>query len=729
MADNQERINQIKQEDAIQRNLSTILQDRITKTGELTKAQKELVASTSGVQDLESKILAVQEEKEKALKKIAKFNRQADKDLLSQLDTAEKYLETEKEIKDNKEKQKDIQKELTDGIKEALGYSSELADLFAAGGVMALGAKAFTSAIEKTKEAFTATAENATNLYKSLGVSANEAADLAGDMQLAASTSLLYDMEDMSAAAGALSDKFGTTKHITQDMLKDVAGIASLTGDAASAADLATIFESAGADAGELTDEIKDIAQGVGVNASAVMKDMAANQQMMLGMSKEEIKILTQKTAELVKQGLSMEKMRGMSDNMLNIESSLKAEMKARQFGLGDMLGDTQAMRDAAYEIQFGDAEKGAEMMASVIKDAGLSTEKLGELGYKQTQMLAEVYGMTGDELVKMVQAQEENAELTAKYGESGAEMFGYIKAGAATALEGFKTMGVELVKLIAQYAIMNKMQGVGGKFGMGNLTGGGKGAAPAAPSGGAAMPEGGGKGMSGMTKAIQGIDAKKLLAGGAALVLVAASVFIFAKAVQEFMNVSWEAVGMAVVSMLALVAALALVGAIMMSGVGAVAILAGAAAMLVIAAALFVLGKAIQEIATGFGMMGELTTQLTALVMIAPALVGLAAVFTLLGLSMIPLAIGLALITPLIPVLLVLGSVLPTIANALGFGAEEDEGGSSGGQQGDPLLNEIKGLRRDIQAQPIQIVIDDKVVSTMNKKNVRMQGYRDNNG
>jgi len=69
MADNQERINQIKQEDAIQRNLSKILQERITQTGELTKAQKALVESTSGVQDLESKILAVQEEKEKVLKK------------------------------------------------------------------------------------------------------------------------------------------------------------------------------------------------------------------------------------------------------------------------------------------------------------------------------------------------------------------------------------------------------------------------------------------------------------------------------------------------------------------------------------------------------------------------------------------------------------------------------------------------------------------------------------
>jgi len=162
-----------------------------------------------------------------------------------------------------------------------------------------------------------------------------------------------------------------------------------------------------------------------------------------------------------------------------------------------------------------------------------------------------------------------------------------------------------------------------------------------------------------------------------------------------------------------------------MMSGVGAVAILAGAAAMLVIASALFVLGLAIQEIAKGFGMMGELTTQLTALVLIAPGLIALAGVFTLLGASMIPLAMGLALITPLLPTLMILGVFLPMIANALGLGGGES-GGAGGGSSSDPLLEEIKGLRSDIQSQPIQIVIDDKVVSTMNKKNVRMQGYRD---
>ena len=54
-------------------------------------------------------------------------------------------------------------------------------------------------------------------------------------------------------------------------------------------------------------------------------------------MSKEEIKIMKQKSAELVKQGLSMDKLRSISDNMLNIEGNIESSDE-KAFGLGEML-------------------------------------------------------------------------------------------------------------------------------------------------------------------------------------------------------------------------------------------------------------------------------------------------------------------------------------------------------------------------------------------------------
>ena len=151
-------------------------------------------------------------------------------------------------------------------------------------------------------------------------------------------------------------------------------------------------------------------------------------------------------------------------------------------------------------------------------------------------------------------------------------------------------------------------------------------------------VPAGAGKSTGGLTKAIEKINPGKLLAGAAALILVAAAVFVFAKAAQEFMSVSWEAIGMAIVAMLALVGALALIGAIMMSGVGALAILAGAAAMLIMAAALWVLGKAIQEIAKGFEIVGPVLVSLAPMAM---DIVALGAGLALMGYGMI--ALGLA--------------------------------------------------------------------------------------
>jgi hypothetical protein len=127
-------------------------------------------------------------------------------------------------------------------------------------------------------------------------------------------------------------------------------------------------------------------------------------------------------------------------------------------------------------------------------------------------------------------------------------------------------------------------------------------------------VPKKSGGGMSSLTESIQKIKPSQILAGAAALVLVAASVFVFAKAAQEFATVSWEDMAKAGVGLLGLVAALAAVGAIMMSGVGAVAILAGAAAIAVMAGGLFILGKALQEIGTGMNLMAPALTVLDSL-------------------------------------------------------------------------------------------------------------------
>ena len=709
--DSQDRLNAIKQEEQLQRSLQKMLSDRVTKGKELTNSQKELSETLLKTNDLEDKLLAIQEQKNVIFKTYVGANKELGKKLIEQLQTMEELLEHEKKRKDKSEEIKNLIDDTRDSLLESVGLSS---DMFKNGIKFGIGMMVAKKGAQMLSSAFDATVGLAKDLYTQTGATAAEAGRL-GAQTMGAMLSmegLLYGGEALAKAAQDASEYYGSTAVITADMQKNITKLSAMGVEGA--AQMNSIFESASGNAGELTGEIQAIAQDAGVNASAVLKDMSSNMTAMVGKSKEELKYLAKKTAELHKQGMSMALIEDMSSNMLDIESSLKAQMKARAFGMGDMLGDTEKMRNAAMEIQFGDKAAGMEQMADAMKEAGLSSEKLGNMGTKQIEILAQGYGMSGQQLTEMITKEEELAKIKKESGVATTaeaiaiqEKQAANKAAFASFTAGAAAAAPAIANLIGQLAIMRTLKSS-------VESGGGTG--------------GGGGGMfSGLTGAIEKIDGKKLMQGGAALVLVAAAVFVFGKAVQEFMKVSWEAVGMAVVSMLALVGALALVGTIMMSGVGAVAIIAGAAAMLIIAAALFVLGKAIQEIAIGFGMMGELTTQLTALVMIAPGLIALAGIFGMLGIGLIAMSVGLALVTLFLPALLLLAVTLPLISSALGMGGGDAgaTGGGGGGNTADPLLEEIKGLRADIQSQPIVIKVNDKMVTEMSRANSRMETVR----
>lgn len=714
--DTQARINALVTEEKLQNNIADALTSQLdlrTKEGRIVKQLAKDLISQNGI---ENKLEVILETKQKLLE--GQLNLSEDKAnlLLKELETTEELLKLEGKRKDKQAEIKDLTKDFKNSLLGAVGLST---DMLKNGIGFGIGMAIAKKGVEMLSSAFSATVGLAKDLYTQTGATAAEAGRL-GAQTMSAMLSmegLLYGGEALAKAAQDASEYYGSTAVITADMQKNITKLSAM--GVQGATQINSIFESASGNAGELTAEIQAIAQDAGVNASVVLQDMSSNMTAMVGKSKEELKFLAQKTAELRKQGMSMSLMEGMSSNMLDVESSLRAQMKARAFGLGDMLGDTEKMRNAAMQIKFGtDKAAGMEQMAEAVKEAGLTSEKLGNMGSRQIEILADSYGVSAEELTGMLTKQEELEKIIKETGvattaeaiaiqetqAANKAMFDQFKQGALASIP-------LLAQMVAQYFMMKSLSTSVGAAGGKSKKGGG----------------GGGSMFSGITDAIEKIDGKKLMQGGAALVLVAASVFVFGKAVQEFMNVDAGAVLGAVGAMFALVGALALLGTFMSGPIG-VGVLIGAAAMLVVAAAMFVLGKAIQEIATGFGMMGELTTQLGALVLIAPGLIALAGIFGLLGVGLLAMSVGLAAVTLFLPTLLILGMVLPLITSALGMGGGGDAGDvdSTEGSSSDALLQEIKGLRLDIQNQPVQIVIDDKVVSTMNKKNSRMQGYRD---
>ena len=115
----------------------------------------------------------------------------------------------------------------------------------------------------------------------------------------------------------------------------------------------------------------------------------------------------------------------------------------------------------------------------------------------------------------------------------------------------------------------------------------------------------------------------------------------------------------------------------------------------------------------------------MAAMIMLVPGLIALSASFLILSASLVALSGGLAIVTLLLPTLFALAFALPLISNALGGGG--DSGGDGGGESSSmsEVVDEIKGLRQDIQNQPIMINVDGRVVSEITKVQSRKLSTR----
>ena len=145
-----------------------------------------------------------------------------------------------------------------------------------------------------------------------------------------------------------------------------------------------------------------------------------------------------------------------------------------------------------------------------------------------------------------------------------------------------------------------------------------------------AKMPKGGGKKgggmMDGLTDMVNKMDPKKMLAGAAAILILAAALYVAAKALQEFAKVEWGAMAKAAVALIGLA------GVAMLLGTASGPMLAGAAAVLVLGAALYVSAAAFDIMAKiDWGGFDGIVTALASLAA-GFVILGAAAPFIILG-------------------------------------------------------------------------------------------------
>jgi hypothetical protein len=471
------------------------------------------------------------------------------------------------------------------------------------------------------------------------------------------------------------------------------------------------------------------LARASGVAPAAVMNDVAQSADAFAGFAKEGGENVFKAAIAARKLGLDMAAVENIADSLLDFESSINAQMEA------SMLTGRNINTDKARELALaGDLEG---MQKEVTKQIG-SAADFEKLNVVQRKSLAAAFGVSVSELGKMVANQDKLNNMTeaekghrdkmAKVMEFlGKAWAGFLSIGKALlpvvigigvavavafypvtlAVVAVTAIGMAFNYLNKQVPMLGTILGtilglmtaiwikskLTGEEMSGGIMKGAKGMASklkdkvtgGGDKGGGLMDKfksGGGDKKGGpLGGMFQKFDAKKALAGAAALLIISAALFVTAKALQEFGKVGWGAMAKAGVALLGLVLVLAAIGAIMMSGVGALAIIAGAAAMLIMAAALLVLGIAIQAIGKGFDMLaqglGSFVPVIMTLAPVAKSIFILAGAFTALGISMGALALGALMLLPALPVLMTLAAIGMLGGALLGGGGE---GASAGG-------------------------------------------------
>ena len=530
----------------------------------------------------------------------------------------------------------------------------------------------------------------------------------------------------------------------------------------------------------DMTKTTQEFAKQNGVIPSQVMGDLAGATEEFALYGKEGGKNLIQAAVAARKMGVELKTMTGITDNLLDFETSITKELE-----LGAMLGKNINL-DRARGLAF--AGKTTEAVEETLRALG-GVDAFNKMDPFAKKAAADLLGVQVSELEKMVSLQ----------GQSVGEV--------ANLNEGF-SIANEAVNAGLNKYLGTSLQGIGGMvIGMGQMNTGlssiGLGFKDVAKSiggglkkllmwpvnkikgafslGGADTPETKTKTKAktskggGFMDSIGKMDMKKMIQGAAAILILSAALFVAAKAFQEFGSVTWEAVAMGLVglaglatiayvlgkakgemikgaiavailgaalipfayamnlisglnigSVLAAAAGLVIfsaavfgLGALMMTGVGAfifgaglLALIGLGAAMMVLGAGLLVAGAGFQAIGNSMGsiistisqvgtVIGGMFQYIAPIAALALALIGLAGALTLVGVA------GIAALPGLMAVAAV-GTIAMGVGSLLGFGGEE--AGTAGGDS--DLLNEIRGLREDLNNGKVAVYLDGQKVT-----------------
>jgi hypothetical protein len=271
-------------------------------------------------------------------------------------------------------------------------------------------------------------------------------------------------------------------------------------------------------------------------------------------------------------------------------EAELAKFKKDSKMSESQLAGTKEGKRLLDKRTQLSDTYAQNDLRAGLVKRESSPTQEHADAGASEERAIeAEKHAQKQEDLFIKIEQNTRGGspDQKAKPAEGGKEggglLAGLMSGGAGKALDGMKKFGIGLLAIGAALFV----------------------AAKAFQQFGEVEWESIGKGMvalGGLVLAALALDKVKgnIIAGAAALGVLALATWAIGEALGTFAELDWETIGKGMLA----VAGLGVIGAI--AGLAAPLIAAGGAALLVMGAALYVIGEAMQAVGKGFSEMAD---------------------------------------------------------------------------------------------------------------------------
>ena len=310
-----------------------------------------------------------------------------------------------KEEVDAVEKLAEGQRESGEAIRAAYPSMSEMAGLggnmlesvlgmIPGFGQVALGAIAVFQVVSKINEAITDT-------RKELGVSYANAALITAENKVLATIAKGYGLttEDISSAQAAIREDLGASVRESIDLSLSFARTAAATGQTSEQlGDTLSLMESISSSSREvLLNQIRTNAamiEAAGVAPALVMRDLAENAEFFAQFAKDGGQNLIGAGVAARKLGLDMSAVAGITESLLDFESSIEAQLEA------SMLLGRSINLDKARQLALNNDIEGVQR--EILKQVGGEVE-FNKMNAIQRKKLAESIGLNVEQLSRLV--------------------------------------------------------------------------------------------------------------------------------------------------------------------------------------------------------------------------------------------------------------------------------------------------------------------------------------